>query len=171
MLNKEKGFVNILVIILVVLGIVFWVVSSGGDDTTIEDVGIVEMNDEKEKDVDMDMEEEMDYMPNSEEIEMSAGFFKDYESMEMLASGPENQVLFFHATWCPSCRALENNLSNNDIPSDLGIYKLDYDSSTELKKKYAVNNQHTLVQVDSEGNMINKWLGGNDIDSIVRNLK
>jgi hypothetical protein len=48
--------------------------------------------------------------------------------------------------------------------------KTDYDSNNELKKKYGVTYQHTFVQIDSNGNMITKWNGG-DIDTLKQNLK
>jgi hypothetical protein len=49
--------------------------------------------------------------------------------------------------------------------------KVDYESSTELKKKYGVTYQHTLVQVDAQGNMITKWSGGNTLESLLEKIK
>lgn len=84
-----------------------------------------------------------------------------------------NIVLFFHAPWCPTCRGLDTNLNNSisEFPSNLNIVKVDYDSSAEMKKQYGVTYQHTLVQVDKDGNMINKWSGGSNLESIIKNLK
>ncbi len=80
-------------------------------------------------------------------------------------------VLDFSAPWCPSCRALDANLQQATIPSDLTILKVDYDSAKDLKKKYGVVTQHTLVQVDADGNQIAKWVGGSTIDDITANLR
>ncbi len=42
------------------------------------------------------------------------------------------------------------------------------DSKTpDLKKKYGVTYQHTLVQVDAAGNTIKKWSGGNTLSSVL----
>jgi len=191
MLNKQS-FVNIMVAVgLFIAIIIFFLWSTRGEFYGTDDLDIAPpsrlntaevlegnvMDDKDEiKDDEMDDgnegEDVMDDDKEMEEGEMvsAAGFFKDYVSMDMLADGPENKVLFFHASWCPSCRALEGDLGKNVIPDGLGVYKINYDTSLELKKKYGVTSQHTLVQVDGEGNMITKWLGGNDIDSIVRKL-
>jgi hypothetical protein len=68
---------------------------------------------------------------------------------------------------------LERNIikEGDDIPEDLTILKLDYDSAKDLRDKYSVVIQHTLVQVDSKGNEITKWTGGNDLDSIKKRIK
>lgn len=71
-------------------------------------------------------------------------------------------VLFFHADWCPTCRAAEQDILSklDQIPDDLTILKTDYDTERELKKKYQVVVQHTFVQVDQNGNEVTKWSGG-----------
>lgn len=84
-----------------------------------------------------------------------------------------NVVLFFHAAWCPTCRALKNNITENsdEIPSDLTILEVDYDDSTALRQQYGVTYQHTLVQVDANGTLITKWSGGNTVESITSKLQ
>ena len=54
---------------------------------------------------------------------------------EALASG-QKVALFFHATWCPTCRAMEKGITSSLIPSDILIVKVDYDNSDELRKQY-----------------------------------
>ena len=51
------------------------------------------------------------------------------------------------------------------------ILKLDYDSEIELKEKYGVRIQHTLVQVDNEGNPITGWTGGNRLTDILSKIQ
>ncbi len=80
-------------------------------------------------------------------------------------------VLFFHAPWCPTCRAANKSLADSIIPDGLLVLKIDYDSSLELKKKYGVTSQHTFVQVDAEGNMIKKWLGSTTVTEIAAQVK
>jgi thiol-disulfide isomerase/thioredoxin len=76
-------------------------------------------------------------------------------SDSVLANG-ETKVLYFYAGWCPKCRAHDERLSAW-YPSDdfaYSVYKIDYDSSTELKQRYGVVQQHTFVLVDGQGNKI-----------------
>ncbi len=87
------------------------------------------------------------------------------------ASAQHDVVLFFHASWCPTCKALNNALESATIPNGLTILKTDYDKEAELKKKYGVTYQHTLVQVDANGNMIKKWSGGNTLESVVSQVQ
>lgn len=82
-------------------------------------------------------------------------------------------VLFFKASWCPSCRVVDRDIKNriDSIPEHITILEVDYDSSTELKKKYGVTSQHTFVQIDKEGNMIKKWSGGNTLNSVIAEIQ
>ena len=82
-------------------------------------------------------------------------------------------VLFFHASWCPTCKALDSDIKArlNDIPGGVTILDVDYDNSAALKQKYGVTTQHTLVQVDASGNQLAKWSGGNTLATIVEKLK
>lgn len=80
-------------------------------------------------------------------------------------------VLFFHATWCPSCNAADKELKSSEIPDGLTVLKTDYDSNLDLRKKYWVTSQHTFVQVDNSWNKINKWSWWQTVASIKENLK
>ncbi len=80
-------------------------------------------------------------------------------------------VLFFNAKWCPSCQQANKSFLNNKVPAGLIILSVDYDTSTELKKKYGVTYQHTFVQVDSNGNMIKKWSGSLDATKVNEQVK
>jgi thiol-disulfide isomerase/thioredoxin len=64
-------------------------------------------------------------------------------------------VLFFHAPWCPNCRANEKDikerLAAGTFPAGLTVVKVDYDSSTDLKARYGVVQQDTFVPVDAAG--------------------
>lgn len=82
-------------------------------------------------------------------------------------------VLYFHAPWCPTCQALDKNITENltNLPANTVIVKTDYDSSTDLKKTYGVTYQHTLVQVDSSGNKIKKWSGSPELKDLVAEIQ
>lgn len=89
---------------------------------------------------------------------------------EAMANGGR-VVLFFHASWCPTCRAAEADITGrlDEIPEDVTILKVDYDSESELKREYGVVTQHTFVEVDGDGNDVQKWNGGS-LDEILERL-
>ena len=99
----------------------------------------------------------------------SEGLYLDY-SKDSLMSAEGDIVLFFHADWCPACVSIDNKIKNDSIPSDLTILKVDFDNSTELKKVYWVTTQTTFVQVDSDWNMIKKWVSARDLDDIISRI-
>ena len=70
-------------------------------------------------------------------------------------------VLFFHASWCPTCKETQENLEADPaaIPAGLTIVKVDFDDSDDLRGKYGVTTQHTFVQVDADGAELAKWSG------------
>lgn len=104
---------------------------------------------------------------------MSKGSYEKYDPSKLALANDGKVVLFFKASWCPTCRALDADIKANlgAIPGGVTILEVDYDNSTELKKKYGVTMQHTLVQVDAQGNLIMKWSGGNTLTALVEKLK
>jgi thioredoxin-like negative regulator of GroEL len=109
----------------------------------------------------------------SEIVETSQkGSYEAYSADKIARAETGTVVLFFHAAWCPSCRGLNSNIESNinSIPADVTILKTDYDTQTELRQKYGVTTQHTLVQVDKDGNLIKKWSGGSTLDSILSQI-
>jgi thiol-disulfide isomerase/thioredoxin len=102
-----------------------------------------------------------------------SGSYESYSSEKLAFAETGNVVLFFRASWCPTCRALDKDIKENvgAIPADLKILDVDYDNSQALKQKYGVTIQHTLVQVDKDGNMINKWSGSPTLLSLVSEVK
>ena len=85
------------------------------------------------------------------------------------------RVLFFAASWCPSCRSADKDITENIklIPADTVIFKTDYDTETALKTKYLVTRQHTFVWVNAKGEVIKKWSGGgaSDVTKAVSSVK
>lgn len=106
---------------------------------------------------DQNTEEAANENDNTESTE--AGTYADYTAARLSAASGDQIVIFFHASWCPSCRQQDDNLVSDreDIPAGVTILKADYDSETNLKQKYGVTLQHTFVQVDSEGNQLKMW--------------
>ncbi len=100
-------------------------------------------------------------------------------SPEVLASSATTRrVLFFYASWCPTCIPADASFTNNvsQIPADVTLVRVNYnDTETDqeekdLAKQYGVTYQHTFVQIDAKGNEITKWNGG-QIDELLSNLK
>ncbi len=113
-------------------------------------------------------------METNSNMEKKTGVYTDY-SAEALSEASKNSgrvVLFFHAKWCPFCKEADKAFSSRaaEIPAGVTVLKTDYDTKKELKTKYGVTYQHTFVQVDSHGNLVTKWNGG-DIQELIKNLK
>ena len=73
--------------------------------------------------------------------------------------GSGDVVLFFSASWCPTCQAAVKSLDQDGVPAGLTVVKVDFDSASDLKKDYGVTVQHTYVQVDESGEQLAKWTG------------
>lgn len=103
-----------------------------------------------------------------------SGSYKDYSpaTVEAEQKAGNKVVLFFHAKWCPDCKAADAAFQNNpeNIPAGVTVLKTDYDSNNDLKTKYAVTYQHTFVQIDDNEKLITKWNSG-DIDMLIKNIK
>ena len=99
--------------------------------------------------------------------------FQEY-TPEAVASATtdETVVLFFHATWCSTCRLLADDITANadSIPDDVQILLVDFDTATDLKQRYGVTLQHTLVQVDSNGDAIEQWHLTRTLDALLDSL-
>jgi thioredoxin 1 len=111
-----------------------------------------------------------DSMMKKESAMMKSTGYISYDEAkvsEALTSG-QKVALFFHATWCPSCKALDKaiNSSLSSIPADTLIVKVDYDTSTDMKKKYRVVGQHTTVILNADGSEKSKKLGARTVAEI-----
>ncbi len=119
------------------------------------------------------MESDGAMMEEAEAMMETSGVYEAYapEKLAMAASG--DVVLFFRASWCPTCRALDTDIRANlsDIPAGLTILDVNYDDATALKQRYGVTYQHTFVQVASDGTQIAKWTGSPTLAALVGNVK
>jgi thiol-disulfide isomerase/thioredoxin len=68
-------------------------------------------------------------------------------------------VLFFNASWCPSCRSTVDSLDAEGVPPGLTVVSVDYDTNQALRQRYAVTVQHTFVQVDQAGERLAAFTG------------
>ena len=110
----------------------------------------------------------------SETTAVAAGDYIPYESF--VTSGDKYSdskvVLFFNAVWCSTCQQARENIeaSLGEIPENLAIVVVDFDSSIDLRKKYGVTVQHTFIEIDSAGEPLGKWSGSVTVDQIVEQL-
>ena len=104
---------------------------------------------------------------------LQKGGYEAYAPEKLSFAETGDVVLFFRASWCPTCRALDGDIRGNlnSIPAGVMILDVNYDNSTALKQKYGVTYQHTLVQVDSKGNLIAKWRGSPTLAALLANIK
>lgn len=129
------------------------------------------MMDDKKDMTEEKVMEDKEIMTDNEEVMMKKeGKFVAY-SAEEVASTSGNKVLFFHASWCPSCTGAATNLSAKTAPEGLNVFKVDYDSSTDLKTKYGIVSQHTFVQIDDNGTMVKRWFGSRNYSDILAELQ
>lgn len=91
----------------------------------------------------------------------ASGRYVDYsdEILSEKCSGYNKTILFFYAPWCPECRGFDQAIKASTVPGGTQILKVDYDSSTDLKKKYGVTIQTTFVRVDENGEKVKLWTG------------
>lgn len=88
------------------------------------------------------------------------------------------RVLFFYASWCPTCRPADADFKANadKISEDVRVIRVNYNDpetdqeEKDLAKKYGITYQHTFVQIDSQGNEVAKWNGGKT-DELLDNIK
>jgi len=91
------------------------------------------------------------------------GEYIDYSPEKVAELGNKRGLLFFHASWCPSCRTADADIKKNleNIPEDLVIMNIDFDEYGDWgRENYMVRGQHSFVQIDGDGNMITSWSGG-----------
>lgn len=103
-------------------------------------------------------ETEEDTSESQEPVTTSTGANVSYTSYSdtLLESGLNDQrpiALFFHADWCPTCTALDQEISDrlSELPDNSLILKIDFDERTDLRSKYKVTQQHTAILFNSEG--------------------
>lgn len=156
-----------LAVVIVLGGGVYLLTENNGEEKMME-------NDEAMMEDDSSMmEEEGAMMDLGDDMIDGVGTYEAYAPEKLARAEEGDVVLFFRASWCPTCRALDADIKahQGNIPDGVTILDVDYDDSTALKQKYGVTYQHTLVQVDAEGNMITKWSSSPTLDSLVAQIQ
>lgn len=120
------------------------------------------------------MNEATGTMMKSEGMMTGAGTYQTYAPEKVAKFATAGKVvLFFRASWCPTCKALDADIRSHlgNIPEQLTILDVDYDNSTALKQQYGVTYQHTLVEVDAQGKLIKKWSGSPTLAALVSEVQ
>jgi thioredoxin 1 len=165
-MNTKSVILRLIIIIL--LGSIGYAVTRPDGDAT----GDMMTKDEKTTESTSTKEGGLEDMMKDKAMS-EKGSYETY-APEKLAWADEGEVvLFFRASWCPTCRATDADIRAHldAIPADLLILDVDYDNSASLKQKYGVTYQHTFVQVDAEGNQIAKWSGSPTLADIVSHVQ
>jgi len=99
--------------------------------------------------------------------------YQDYsfEKEQQAQAKDINYALFFHADWCTTCQAMEKDIYNNinKLPKGSIIFKVNYDTAYDLKEKYKVLTQTTVIFFDGKGNIIDRKINPG-IDRIIKSL-
>jgi thiol-disulfide isomerase/thioredoxin len=103
----------------------------------------------------------------------AGGIYEPYAPEKLVLAEQGKVVLFFRASWCPTCRGVDADIRANlgKIPEGVAILDINYDTATELKQKYGITYQHTFVQVDAKGYQITKWTGSQTLAALLAQVK
>ncbi|NCN52313.1 thioredoxin family protein [Candidatus Parcubacteria bacterium] len=158
----------ILIIVLIVIGISSYAFLKNDSNDAMMDDGTMMQDDSTMEDTSM----KDDTVMEGDAIMSDHGSYEAYSPEKLAKADNGDVILFFRASWCPTCRALDADIKSHrsDIPAGVTILDVDYDNSTALKQKYGVTYQHTLVQVDAQGNMITKWSSSPTLTSLLTNV-
>jgi thiol-disulfide isomerase/thioredoxin len=173
--RKEAGAITIILVIIILAVIVIIVTrllqqskytpSENTEEVMVKETLDQEKSSETIKNV--AMEQENVILESSE-----YGTYEEYTPEKLALAEGSTVVLFFHASWCPTCRSLSRSIEKglDTIPENVHILKVDYDTEVALKKKYKVTTQHTLVEIDAEGSLVNTWLGTPSLSTLLIEL-
>lgn len=89
---------------------------------------------------------------------------------EGIIGNGETSMLFFHATWCPYCKAHDEFLTKlyGESAVSMQTYKIDYDTAQDLKEQFGIFQQDSFVLIDGEGNATVGVI--NPSDSLIKEL-
>ncbi len=171
-MNKNIGIVIVAVVVVAIGAFVF--TNKDAEKSTGNGMLLAPVSNLQEKNVSESSDTETGVIKTPSVVTpTSAGSYEAYSPEKFALAESGKVILFFHATWCPSCRALDSDINKNlsSIPAGVIILKTDYDREIELKKKYGVTSQHTLVQVDAQGNLLKKWTGDSKLTKLLSQIQ
>jgi len=119
---------------------------TNNEGIALEETSLVETNNESEQNAEA-------ISKVTKPTSSVAGVYTEYDAEAIKQSDADHILLFFKASWCPSCRALDADIVENAdaIPPGVAIYTVDYDTATDLKRKYGVTTQHSIIEISASG--------------------
>jgi len=117
-------------------------------------------------------------MKKTDDKMMADSRYVEYSKTALEKAAANRRVLFFYASWCPTCRPADANFKENisKIPEDVTVIRVNYNDpetdqeEKDLAKEYGITYQHTFVQIDDKGKEVTKWNGG-QINDLLSNIK
>ena len=118
-----------------------------------------------------DTDEPQSSQEASSQLNPNQTSYLDYRANLLQQADDKRVVLFFNASWCPTCRIADKNFTtqarSGSFPDDLIILNVDYDDHQALRQQYGVTGQHTYVQVDAQGQALKAWGGSLTLNQII----
>ena len=76
------------------------------------------------------------------------------ETATSLQENSRKFIAFFHADWCPTCRAWETKIEAalHTLPNNTVVLKVNYDEEAALARSLGVTSQSSAVFFDADGN-------------------
>jgi thiol-disulfide isomerase/thioredoxin len=155
-------------VIWIVSGVVV-VIASAMTFVLVRKDAVIETQQEPRSEVQQEAKPTVAESPSTELA--TPGVYVSY-SETAFAAAKGTRLLFFHAAWCPQCRALDASISRSALPDAVTILKVDYDSQQALRTKYGVTLQTTIVRVDADGNKVESYVAYDEptFESVKREL-
>lgn len=99
---------------------------------------------------------------------------KPYSAQALAAAEQAGQpvAVHFHADWCPTCRAQEKSLTTlaAEKSLDLTVLVANYDTEKDLKRRFNVRTQSTLVVLKGSQEVA-RLAGDSSVEGIRKALK
>ena len=68
-------------------------------------------------------------------------------------------LLFFRLDWCTHCKNTEGHVTDDLLPDNLVVLKLDSSTALNLKTKYNATATPVFAHMNEKGGIIKKWSG------------
>ena len=146
LMNKRIVSIISIIVLLIFGGVTYLLATADEDKKIARGSGVQTRQSEGDNSV-----------SNKAQPTVDLGMYIDYKD-GIIAETSGTKLLFFHASWCPQCRALDADIKEKGVPEGVTLIKVDYDSNQQLRRKYGVTIQTTVVRVDDDGNLVEKFV-------------